>query len=113
MTCRFTTPWQPWQSPQRRRLNDANKQAMAQALYNDASSSIADICQTPRVTRSTLYHDQRRHPVAMISYGASRRARRFSINETGRDCALRETHDDFEGHTDTGRFITGRRASAL
>ena len=100
MTCRFTTPWQPWQSSQRRLLNDANKKAMAQALYNDASSSISDIWQTPRVTRSTLHRDKRRQPVAMISYGASRRAHRFSINETGRDGPLCETHDDFEGHTD-------------
>jgi len=27
-------------------------------------------------------------------------------------CPLRETHDDLEGHTDAGGFITGRRASA-
>ena len=28
---------------------------MAQALYNDKKNSIADICKTLRVSRSTLY----------------------------------------------------------
>ncbi len=28
---------------------------MAQALYNDKANSIADICRTLRVSRSTLY----------------------------------------------------------
>ena len=36
-------------------LSDARKVAMAQALYNDRSNSIADICKTLRVSRSTLY----------------------------------------------------------
>jgi DNA invertase Pin-like site-specific DNA recombinase len=36
-------------------LNDAKKVAMAQALYSDEKNSIADICKTLRVSRSTLY----------------------------------------------------------
>ena len=36
-------------------LNDAKKVAMAQALYNDKKNSIADICKTLRISRSTLY----------------------------------------------------------
>jgi DNA invertase Pin-like site-specific DNA recombinase len=36
-------------------LSDAKKVAMAQALYNDKSNSIADICKTLRVSRATLY----------------------------------------------------------
>ncbi len=28
---------------------------MAQRLYEDKGNSIADICRTPRVSRSTLY----------------------------------------------------------
>jgi DNA invertase Pin-like site-specific DNA recombinase len=36
-------------------LSDAKKVAMAQALYNDKSNTIGDICKTLRVSRSTLY----------------------------------------------------------
>jgi DNA invertase Pin-like site-specific DNA recombinase len=36
-------------------LADARKVAIAQALYNDKQNSIVDICQTLRVSRSTLY----------------------------------------------------------
>src|SRR5438034_394626 len=36
-------------------LNDARKRAMAQSLYDDPKNSIADICQTLRVSRATLY----------------------------------------------------------
>ena len=36
-------------------LADAKQVAMAQALYSDTSHSIADICQTLRVSRATLY----------------------------------------------------------
>ncbi len=32
-----------------------NKVAMAQALYNDPSNSIADICHTLRISKATLY----------------------------------------------------------
>jgi DNA invertase Pin-like site-specific DNA recombinase len=41
--------------PRAAALNDAKKVAMAQALYNDKKNSIADICKTLRVSRSTLY----------------------------------------------------------
>src|SRR6266516_3268266 len=41
--------------PRAAALNDAKKVAMAQALYNDKRNSIADICKTLRVSRSTLY----------------------------------------------------------
>ncbi len=36
-------------------LADPKKVAMAQALYNDRSNSIAEICSTLRVSRATLY----------------------------------------------------------
>jgi DNA invertase Pin-like site-specific DNA recombinase len=36
-------------------LNDPKKLAMAQVLYRDKSHSIADICQTLRISRATLY----------------------------------------------------------
>src|SRR5262245_11557800 len=36
-------------------LNDAKKVALAQRLYADKHTSIADICTTLRVSRSTLY----------------------------------------------------------
>jgi len=36
-------------------LNDPRKVAMAQALYSDKTNSIADICRTLRISRSTLY----------------------------------------------------------
>jgi DNA invertase Pin-like site-specific DNA recombinase len=36
-------------------LDDARKVALARALYDDPSHSIADICRTLRVSRSTLY----------------------------------------------------------
>jgi|SRR6266542_1806649 len=36
-------------------LNDAKKVAMAQRLYEDKTNTIADICRTLRVSRSTLY----------------------------------------------------------
>ncbi len=41
--------------PRAAALNDAKKVTMAQAFYNDKSNSIADICKTLRVSRSTLY----------------------------------------------------------
>lgn len=41
--------------PRAAALNDVKKVTMAQALYNDKSNSIADICKTLRVSRSTLY----------------------------------------------------------
>jgi DNA invertase Pin-like site-specific DNA recombinase len=41
--------------PRAAALSDAKKVAMAQALYNDKKNSIADICKTLRVSRSTLY----------------------------------------------------------
>ncbi len=41
--------------PRAAALSDAKKVAMAQALYNDKANSIADICRTLRVSRSTLY----------------------------------------------------------
>ncbi len=36
-------------------LSATNKVAMAQALYNDPSNSIADICKTLNISKSTLY----------------------------------------------------------
>ncbi len=36
-------------------LNDARKIAIAQALYNDKRNTIADICNTLHISRSTLY----------------------------------------------------------
>ncbi len=36
-------------------LDDARKVAIAQALYDDDSHSIDDICKTLRVSRATLY----------------------------------------------------------
>jgi DNA invertase Pin-like site-specific DNA recombinase len=36
-------------------LSDPKQVALAQALYNDRSHSIADICKTLRVSRATLY----------------------------------------------------------
>jgi len=41
--------------PKAAALNDPRKVAMAQALYNDKTNSIADICRTLRISRSTLY----------------------------------------------------------
>jgi DNA invertase Pin-like site-specific DNA recombinase len=38
-----------------RKLDSARKLAMAQALYQDGTHSIADICQTLGVSRATLY----------------------------------------------------------
>ena len=34
---------------------DARKAQIAQALYNDKTNSIADICRTLRISRATLY----------------------------------------------------------
>ncbi len=36
-------------------LHVKNKAAMAQALYNDKTNSIADICKTLNISRATLY----------------------------------------------------------
>ena len=36
-------------------LSDARKVALAQSLYGDKDHSVADICKTLRVSRSTLY----------------------------------------------------------
>src|SRR4051812_340389 len=41
--------------PKAAALADPKKVALAQSLYNDKSLSIADICTTLRVSRSTLY----------------------------------------------------------
>src|SRR5215210_2240448 len=41
--------------PKSAALADPKKVAMAQALYNDKSNSIADICKTLRISRATLY----------------------------------------------------------
>jgi DNA invertase Pin-like site-specific DNA recombinase len=41
--------------PKAAMLNDPRKVAMAQALYNEKTNSIADICRTLRISRSTLY----------------------------------------------------------
>ena len=41
--------------PKASSLNTAKKVALAQALYEDKNNSIADICSTLRVSRSTLY----------------------------------------------------------
>ena len=41
--------------PKAESLNTPKKLAMAQALYNDKSNSIADICKTLHVSRATLY----------------------------------------------------------
>src|SRR3954447_10942828 len=56
--------------PRAAALNDAKKVAMAQALYNDKKNSIADICKTLRVSRSTLYRYvqvKRKAPVDGVS----------------------------------------------
>src|SRR5512147_2729050 len=39
----------------RPRALDARKAAIAQALYNDKTNAIADICRTLRISRATLY----------------------------------------------------------
>ena len=41
--------------PKAAALGDPKQVALAQALYNDRSHSIADICKTLRVSRATLY----------------------------------------------------------
>ena len=41
--------------PRAAALSDAKKVAMARALYSDKGNSIADICKTLRVSRSTPY----------------------------------------------------------
>ena len=41
--------------PKASSLNTDKKVALAQALYEDKNNSIADICSTLRVSRSTLY----------------------------------------------------------
>src|SRR4051812_7722248 len=41
--------------PKAAALADAKKVALAQSLYNDKNVSIAEICKTLRVSRSTLY----------------------------------------------------------
>jgi DNA invertase Pin-like site-specific DNA recombinase len=41
--------------PRAAALSDAKKVAMAQALYDDRANSIADICKSLRISRSTLY----------------------------------------------------------
>ena len=41
--------------PKAAMLGDAKKVALAQSLYGDRDHSIADICKTLRVSRSTLY----------------------------------------------------------
>src|SRR5574339_76366 len=51
----------------RPRALDPRKAAIAQALYNDKTNAIADICRTLRISRATLYRSitpgpQRVHP---------------------------------------------------
>lgn len=41
--------------PRAAALNDPKKAAIAQSLYDDPDNSIADICATLRISRSTLY----------------------------------------------------------
>ena len=41
--------------PKAKTLNTPKKVAMAQALYNDKSNSIDDICKTLNISRATLY----------------------------------------------------------
>jgi len=41
--------------PKAASLSDPRKVAMAQALYSDKDNSIAEICRTLRISRSTLY----------------------------------------------------------
>lgn len=41
--------------PKTSSLNDAKKVAIAQSLYNDKCNSIADICKTLKISRTTLY----------------------------------------------------------
>lgn len=41
--------------PKAATMNDPRKVAIAQALYNDKTNSIVDICRTLRISRSTLY----------------------------------------------------------
>jgi DNA invertase Pin-like site-specific DNA recombinase len=41
--------------PRAEALNTPQKIALAQALYHDKSHSIADICNTLRISRATLY----------------------------------------------------------
>src|ERR1700680_388624 len=41
--------------PKAEALNTPKKVAIAQALYNDKSNTIADICKTLRISRATLY----------------------------------------------------------
>ena len=45
--------------PKASSLNTEKKVALAQALYEDKNNSIADICSTLRVSRSTLYRHLR------------------------------------------------------
>jgi len=41
--------------PKAKTLDTPKKVAMVQALYNDRSNSIVDICKTLRISRATLY----------------------------------------------------------
>src|SRR5574342_1034071 len=55
---------------------DPRKAAIAQALYNDKTNAIADICRTLRISRATLYRSitpgpQRVHPGASPPESAS------------------------------------------
>ena len=53
---------------------------MAQALYNDKKNSIADICKTLRISRSTLYR-YITAPLATIGNFADLRSRQILIKE--------------------------------
>lgn len=48
--------------PRTEALDNPRKIAIAQALYQDKTNSIADICQTLKVSRSTLYRYVRSSP---------------------------------------------------
>lgn len=62
--------------PKAEALNDGKKVALAQALYDDKRRSIAEICQTLRVSRATLYR--------YIKAGAGSRQQR-PLSEQGGD----------------------------
>src|SRR5438105_9556258 len=47
-------------------LNTPKKVAMAQALFNDKSNTIADICKTLRISRATLYRYVKTSPEGVI-----------------------------------------------
>ena len=50
--------------PKAHALDTPRKVQMAQALYNDKSNSVADICRTLRISRATLYRYVKTRPEA-------------------------------------------------